>query len=168
MIQVICPHIVQMDKMEPKPELENELRERAQDKQNPDGPREENAPSALVPYDPVKLRRDQARVDKGFWPKARRLAQRLPFMEDLLAAYFCATDPNSPLHVRAVLMGALAYFVIPLDLLPDFIAFLGYSDDATVLYGAIRTVADNITPVHRTKARETLARSADDGDNQES
>jgi uncharacterized membrane protein YkvA (DUF1232 family) len=76
-----------------------------------------------------KLRANAARVQREFWPKFRRVARRLPFAEELLAAYFCAVDRRTPLHVKAVLMGALAYFVMPTDLIPDFVAGLGYTDD---------------------------------------
>jgi NAD(P)-dependent dehydrogenase (short-subunit alcohol dehydrogenase family) len=61
-------------------------------------------------------------VDDGFWPKIRRLAARLPFAEDLLAAYYAATDPQTPTRVRAVLLAALAYFVTPADLIPDVLS----------------------------------------------
>lgn len=106
--------------------------------------------------DSRKLARDQAKVESEFWPKLRRLAGRVPFLDELLAAYFCAVDPASPLKVKAVLMGALAYFVLPLDAIPDFLAFLGFADDAAVIYAAVKTVADHIKPDHRRKAREAL------------
>lgn len=108
--------------------------------------------------DEKKFTRDQARVETGFWPKIRRLARKLPFLPDLVAAYYCAIDPKSPFQVRAVLMGALAYFVLPVDLVPDFIALFGFADDATVLYGAVKTVARYITPEHRAKAAAAIAR----------
>lgn len=103
-----------------------------------------------------KFQRDSAQVAKEFWPKLRSVFHRLPFLDNLLAAYYCATDKNAPLQVRAVLMGALAYFILPIDILPDFILALGFTDDATVLLAAIKTVRDNITPEHRAKAARTL------------
>jgi uncharacterized membrane protein YkvA (DUF1232 family) len=111
-----------------------------------------------VRYDPEKLRRDQARVAGGFWEKLKRVALRLPFLEDLVAAYYCAIDPKTPLQVKAVLMAALAYFVLPMDLIPDFIAWFGFTDDAAVLYAAIKTVSGSIKPDHRARARETIER----------
>jgi uncharacterized membrane protein YkvA (DUF1232 family) len=120
------------------------------------------AGTALAPYDPEKLKRDEARVGRGFWAKLRRYARRLPFLEELLAAYYCAVDPATPLQVKAVLMGALAYFVLPADLLPDFIAWLGFTDDAAVLFAAIRAVAPHIKDDHRDRARVALDRLASD------
>lgn len=114
----------------------------------------------LIPYDPAKLAADRRMVRRGFWRKLRRVAARLPFLDDLLAAYWCALDPATPRHVKAVLLGALAYFVLPTDMIPDFIVHLGFTDDATVLMAAIGAVKGHIGERHREKARQTLARVA--------
>lgn len=95
-------------------------------------------------------------VNDGFWRKLRRNLARLPFAESLLAAYYCALDPATPNHVRAVLIGALAYFVLPTDLVPDFIPALGFTDDASVLFAAFSVVSRYVTPAHRRQARARL------------
>jgi uncharacterized membrane protein YkvA (DUF1232 family) len=104
------------------------------------------------------MARDEARVRRGFWRKAQRVASGLPFAEDLLAAYYCAFDRNTPLSVKAALLGALAYFVLPFDFIPDMLPFVGYTDDAAVLAAAIKLVSSNITDDHRAAARDALAR----------
>ena len=114
----------------------------------------------LVPGDPEGLARDQAWVERGFWNKVWQTLGRVPFLEEAVAAYFCARDPTTPLQVKAVLIGALAYFVIPTDLIPDFIAALGFADDAAVLYAALKTVAPHITADHRKQGRAALDRLA--------
>ena len=116
----------------------------------------------LIVTDPRKFERDKARVRDGFWPKLKRVARRIPFMDELLAAYYCTLDPRTPLQAKAILMGALAYFVLPVDVIPDFIAGFGFTDDATVLYAAIRSVSRYITDDHRAKARATLKRALAD------
>jgi len=121
----------------------------------------ESTGRALVLYDPAKLQHDQKTVEAGFWKKLRRVASKLPFLDELLAAYYCAIDPATPLRVKAVLFGALAYFVMPVDLIPDFIAWFGFTDDAAVLFAAIRSVAGSIKPEHRDQARASLTRLAD-------
>jgi uncharacterized membrane protein YkvA (DUF1232 family) len=102
--------------------------------------------------------RDEARMRRDFWRKARRVAARLPFAEDLLAAYYCAFDPATPVQVKAVLVGALAYFVLPFDVVPDVLPLIGFTDDAAVLLTAVRMVAGHLRPEHRDAARQTLAR----------
>src|SRR4051812_14296661 len=84
---------------------------------------------------------DETLVRRRFWRKCRRVAARLPFAEELLAAYYCAFDRNTPLHVKAALVGTLAYFVLPADLVPDFLPVLGYADDAASLAATMRLVA---------------------------
>jgi uncharacterized membrane protein YkvA (DUF1232 family) len=101
---------------------------------------------------------DEPRLRRRFWAKAKRLGAALPFAEDLLAAYYCAFDRDTPLQVKAVLVGALAYFVLPFDVVPDMLPLVGFTDDAAVLATAIRLVATNIRPVHRAAACRALQR----------
>jgi uncharacterized membrane protein YkvA (DUF1232 family) len=107
--------------------------------------------------------RQRERVRRGFWSKVKRVAAQIPFVEDLLTAYYCAFDRETPREVQAALIGALAYFVLPFDIIPDIIPVLGYTDDAAVLATAIRMVAQHIRPEHRDAARSALARGMEDG-----
>jgi uncharacterized membrane protein YkvA (DUF1232 family) len=107
-----------------------------------------------------RLAKDRESVRKRFWVKFKRVVTRLPFAEDLLAAYYCAFDRQTPRHVQAALLGALAYFVLPFDFVPDMLPVLGFTDDAAVLATAIRLVAAHITPEHRDAARAALTRGA--------
>ena len=102
--------------------------------------------------------RNEERVRRDFWRKAARVAARLPFAEDQLAAYYCAFDQATPFQVRAALVGALAYFVLPFDFLPDVLPLLGFTDDAAVLLTALRMVAGHLRPEHRDAARAALER----------
>jgi uncharacterized membrane protein YkvA (DUF1232 family) len=98
--------------------------------------------------------------DQRFWRKVSRVAARLPFAEDLLSAYFCAVDRKTPTYVRAVLCGAVAYFVLPADMIPDVLAPLGFTDDASVIAAAIAAVGAHLRPHHRDAARARLDRLA--------
>src|ERR1700728_3769824 len=103
-----------------------------------------------------RLAQDRDSVRRRFWIKLKRVAARLPFAEDLLSAYYCAFDKQTPRHVQATLLGALAYFILPFDFIPDMLPVLGFTDDAAVLATAIRLVAAHITPDHREAARAKL------------
>jgi uncharacterized membrane protein YkvA (DUF1232 family) len=92
-----------------------------------------------------------------FWRKIRRVAVSIPFAEDLLTAYYCAFDRETPLPVKASLVGALAYFVLPFDAIPDMLPVLGFTDDAAVLATAFNLVASHIRPEHREAAKGKLA-----------
>lgn len=116
-----------------------------------------------VGFEPAdRLAEDRESVRERFWIKFKRVAAKLPFAEDLLAAYYCAFDRQTPRHVQAALVGAIAYFILPFDFIPDMLPVLGFSDDAAVLATAIRMVATHITPVHREAARAALRRGLDD------
>ena len=82
---------------------------------------------------------------------------RLPFAQDLLAAYYCAFDRATPLQVKATLVGAIAYFVLPIDAIPDVLPVLGFTDDAAVLATALKLVASSIRPEHKEAAQKYLA-----------
>jgi uncharacterized membrane protein YkvA (DUF1232 family) len=99
--------------------------------------------------------------ERRFWRKVRRVVARVPFVEDLLAAYFCAVDRHTPTYVRGVLLGAVAYFVLPADMIPDVLAPLGFTDDASVIAAAIAAVGSHLQPRHRERARRSLEQLTD-------
>jgi uncharacterized membrane protein YkvA (DUF1232 family) len=104
-----------------------------------------------------KSLRDEARFGSDFLARLKRVAKRIPFAEDLLAAWICARDPATPRRVRLTLLAALGYFVLPVDALPDIMPILGFTDDAAVIAAALAAVAGSITPEHREKARQAMA-----------
>ncbi len=105
---------------------------------------------------PVPMPRDEKIVERGFWKKLLKVAGRIPFAEDAAAAYFCAVDPATPSKVKATLFAALAYFVMPFDVIPDFIVGIGFTDDAAVIALALTMVAGHIKEPHRARARAAL------------
>jgi uncharacterized membrane protein YkvA (DUF1232 family) len=104
------------------------------------------------------LSRDEAAVKEKFFPKLARVLSRVPFAEDLLAAYYCAFDSATPMRARGVLIGALAYFILPIDLMPDIAIGLGFTDDLAVLLAAFKVVTTHVTEAHRARARMALDR----------
>ena len=99
---------------------------------------------------------DEQIVRDNFWTKTRQTLGKVPFTEEAVAAFYCATDAATPMTVRATLFGALAYFVLPFDIIPDFLVGLGYTDDAAVLLAAYTTCKTHLTEGHRAKARAWL------------
>ena len=97
-------------------------------------------------------------VRRDFWTKIKRVARQVPFAQDAVAAYYCAFDPKTPARVKGVLLAALAYFILPLDVVPDFVLGLGFTDDMAVLLAAVNVVRVHLHQRHRDKARDTLDR----------
>ena len=107
----------------------------------------------------------ERKVRYDFWPNLKHFAGRLPFVEDLVAAYYCALDPATPMRVRGILLAALAYFIFrlrsrPLTWLRRFPG-LGFTDDAAVLT-AVFGLSSHITPVHRAAAARALGKELPD------
>jgi len=100
--------------------------------------------------------RDEEGLKRRFWAKLKRVAGKIPFAEDLVAAFFCATDPATPSRVKLILLGAIAYFVFPADAITDLLPLFGFADDAAVLAAAITQVAGSITDEHRARAKTAL------------
>ncbi|PHS27884.1 MAG: hypothetical protein COA85_04375 [Robiginitomaculum sp.] len=107
---------------------------------------------------PLVLETPKRRPPRRFWPKFWATMGKVPFSEELGAAWYCATDEQTPTRVKGVLFAALAYFVLPTDLIPDFIAGLGFTDDATVLATAMGMVSVHIKPYHSDASRALLRR----------
>lgn len=105
---------------------------------------------------PGANREKEERVRRELPGKIRRTLGKVPFAETAVSAWFCARDPKTPTRVKAAIIGALAYFIMPVDAIPDFIALLGYGDDAAVFWAVWRTVSKHVTDAHRAEARRFL------------
>ena len=99
---------------------------------------------------------NETRVTRDFWPKLKKSLASVPFAEEVLAAYFCAFDAATPLKVKGILLGALAYFIMPIDVIPDVLLGLGFTDDMAVLYTAISMIRNHMTQDHRDRAKAAL------------
>ena len=102
----------------------------------------------------------QAFSDESFWKKLRRFARKAgsEVVERALVLYYCLRDPDTPAWARAVIVGALGYFILPMDLIPDVVPLTGFADDFGTLVGALVSVARHVKPQHRAMAAENLAR----------
>lgn len=92
--------------------------------------------------------------DDSFWSKVRSAALQAgkELIEKALWLYYALRDPDTPKKAKLIILGALGYFILPFDLIPDFIPFIGYTDDLAVLAGAIVIVATHIKEEHKEKA----------------
>jgi uncharacterized membrane protein YkvA (DUF1232 family) len=90
------------------------------------------------------------------WRKLLRVAARISFADQLVAAWYCAVDAATPMHVRGVLLAALAYFLLPADAVPDIVAGIGFTDDAAVIATVLGTFARHVTAEHRAQASRRL------------
>ena len=101
----------------------------------------------------------EGEVRAKFWRTARKAARQVPFMDEVVAAYYCALDRNTPFRAKGILLAALGYFILPADTIPDIVLGLGFTDDIAVLTAAITAVRAHMTPAHRLAAKEALDRA---------
>ena len=114
---------------------------------------------ALIPH---VVRLNERRVARGFWPKIRKVAVLIPFASEALAVWYCARDEETPVAAKAMMLAALAYFVMPFDAIPDVIAGIGYTDDAAVFMAMLTLVGKNLKPRHRAAARAAVDQLRED------
>ena len=110
----------------------------------------------LAPVSADENRGREERVRAKFWRTAKRAARQIPFMDEVVAAYYCALDTDTPTRARGVLLASLAYFVLPTDFIPDFLVAFGFTDDLAVLTAAITAIRPHIKDHHREAAKKAL------------
>lgn len=131
----------------------------APEKASPDvtfDPEKEIEPGrALVP---AVMKLNEQRVNAGFWPKIRRVAAQVPFAKEALSVWYCAKDDETPIAAKGMMLAALAYFVLPVDAIPDVIVGLGYTDDAAVFTALMAVIGRNLKPRHKAAAKRDIER----------
>ncbi len=110
----------------------------------------------LIPGDEETQKKQEKSVRSKFWPTLRKAARHIPFSRDVVAAFYCALDPQTPTRVRGILLAALGYFVMPFDIIPDFFAVIGFTDDIAVLTLALSMIRGHIRQEHYDAAGRAL------------
>ncbi len=105
---------------------------------------------------PIPKEYNEARVRKGFWPKFKRVAAQVPGISEILALYFYLNSDLAPAQHKLSIIATLAYFLIPLDIIPDILGPLGYTDDVFVAMGLIKFIGADIMKPYRAYARKWL------------
>ncbi|HWE45465.1 MAG TPA: YkvA family protein [Caulobacteraceae bacterium] len=125
------------------------------------------AADPLAPIDrsralvPAVQRVNEIRVRRGFWPKLKRLAPRIPFAADVVSLYYCAMDDQTPRAAKAIILAALVWFISPFSIVQDLMAGIGFVSDAAVIAAVIGVVGANLKPRHREQAKAALKRLAE-------
>ncbi|MDZ4726589.1 MAG: YkvA family protein [Leptospira sp.] len=95
-------------------------------------------------------------IKNNFWKKIKETGAKLPFVNDVIAMYYCLLDEKTSLSAKASIVFALLYFITPIDVIPDFILALGYTDDATVIASTILLLKSQLKTEHYEKAKASL------------
>lgn len=81
---------------------------------------------------------------------AKRAGQKIVYA--VLLLYYVLGSPDISKGDKTTIIGALGYFILPLDLLPDFIPLAGFTDDLSAILLALHAIWKNITPEVKAKA----------------
>ncbi len=97
--------------------------------------------------------------ESGFWSKVKKVAAKAgaKVIYVALILYYELTDPNVSPKEKAVIIGALGYFILPVDLIPDPIPVVGFSDDLAALVAAYSYVKGHLTHEVKLRARKKLS-----------
>ncbi|GBF49337.1 hypothetical protein LPTSP4_08480 [Leptospira ryugenii] len=91
-------------------------------------------------------------VKENFWKKVKEVGGKVPFLRDAIALYYCLLDESTSLTAKASIAFALAYFILPIDAIPDLFLVLGFTDDATIIASTIYMLQTQLKPIHYEKA----------------
>lgn len=119
-------------------------------------------PNRLPPKPPIPIpaKYDKEHVEKNLWPKVKRIAAKVPGVSDVLALYFYMNSDVASLQHKASALASLAYFIIPIDLIPDILGPIGYVDDLAVVSGLIAFIGSEVMKPYRAYARKWLSGGA--------
>jgi uncharacterized membrane protein YkvA (DUF1232 family) len=95
--------------------------------------------------------------ERKFIRRIRRVAERVPFARHAVAMWHAMRDERTPVAAKGLILAAIAYFMLPTDLIPDFLAGLGFTDDAAVMIATLKTISSYLKPEHYREAEITLS-----------
>ncbi|GIW31217.1 MAG: YkvA family protein [Meiothermus ruber] len=109
----------------------------------------------LQQIEAVPIQPTERYSEAAFWRKLRWFARKAgrEVVEKALWLYYTLKRPETPAWAKRTIVGALAYFLLPFDLVADLAPLVGFTDDLSVLLAAIATVAAHITPAIKEEAR---------------
>ena len=96
--------------------------------------------------------------ERGLWSKIKSVAKKAgsKTIYMVLLLHYVLKSPDVSIKEKAKIYGALGYFILPIDLIPDAIPFVGYSDDITALTSILHSVWKNVTPEIKQQAQQKL------------
>lgn len=111
----------------------------------------ENCPKDIEKYSPQYS-------EQGLWKKIKGVAKVAgeKIIYNVLLLYYVAQSPETPAKHKAAIYGALGYFILPTDIIPDILPGVGYTDDLTAIMAVVTLVSINITDAVRRSAEQKL------------
>ena len=100
-------------------------------------------------YDsPEKVEKGQEFVEKNLWEKVEKSGSKIRFEKDVKALFRYMRDKSVPLYRKSIVVGALIYFISPIDAIPDLAPLIGYLDDLGVIMAVVKFMGSEIIPYY--------------------
>ena len=87
-------------------------------------------------------------VEDKLWVKLEKVGKKISFAKDLMALYHYLIDNGVSWHRKAIIVGALIYFIVPIDAIPDIAPLVGYMDDLGVITAVLRFLGSELIPYY--------------------
>jgi uncharacterized membrane protein YkvA (DUF1232 family) len=87
-------------------------------------------------------------VEERLWMKLERFGRKLSFASDIMALYKYLLDMSVSWHRKAIIVGALVYFIVPIDTIPDIAPLIGYMDDLGVITAVLKFMGSELIPYY--------------------
>jgi uncharacterized membrane protein YkvA (DUF1232 family) len=97
---------------------------------------------------PEKIRRGEEEVEEGLWNKLERVGKKINFAKDVKALYKYMRDTDVPWYRKSIVIGALIYFISPIDTIPDLVPLVGYLDDLGVIMAVLKFMGSELIPYY--------------------
>ena len=96
--------------------------------------------------------------DESFLTKLKNFAKKagVKVVYTALKLFYALKSDKTPTWAKSIIVGALGYFILPIDLVPDLVPVAGFTDDFGVLLAAVGSVALHITPEVKAQAKEKM------------
>jgi uncharacterized membrane protein YkvA (DUF1232 family) len=101
---------------------------------------------------------DKHYSDEKFLGKAKKFGTSIGFkaLHATMVLFYSLKDPNLPNKDRMIILGALGYLILPIDLIPDFIPVVGFTDDVAIIIAALAKVVNSVSEESKIKAHQQL------------
>jgi uncharacterized membrane protein YkvA (DUF1232 family) len=87
-------------------------------------------------------------VEERLWMKLEKFGRKLSFANDIIALYKYLIDSTVSWHRKAIIVGALVYFIVPVDSIPDIAPLIGYMDDLGVITAVLKFMGSELIPYY--------------------
>ncbi len=87
-------------------------------------------------------------VEENLWQKVERLGKKFSFTKDILALYNYFRDSEVAWYRKSIVLGALVYFIVPIDTIPDLTPLIGYLDDLGVITAVLKYLGSELIPYY--------------------